>query len=73
VKNSGHANKNMCSASDAINGWKRVGGGYAGFSAIQSKHKKSKVEIQTRSFMASTLCPSPVYQMLKMLSQQNLK
>ena len=36
----------MCFASGAINGWKRVGGGYAGFSARQSQCKKSKVEIQ---------------------------
>jgi len=42
----------MHSTSDAINGWKRVGDGYTGFSATQSQCKMSKVEIQTRSFMA---------------------
>ena len=63
----------MCFTSDAINGWKRDGGGYTGFSARQSQCKKSKVEIQTRSFMVSTLHPSPTNQILKRLSQQILK
>ena len=42
----------MYSASDAINGWKRIESGYAGFSARQvSVRRVFKVEIQTRSFM----------------------
>ena len=52
---------------------KELEGGYTGFSARQSQCKMSKVEIQTRSFMASTLRPSPTHQMLKRLSQQSLK
>jgi len=44
-----------------------------GFSARHSQCKASKVEIQARRFMVSALHPSPIYHMLKRISQQSLK
>ena len=70
-------NKDMCSTSDTNDRKKRcgewVGTEQPSFGVKNHHCKQSKVEIQARDVGDITLCPSPMYHMLKRFNQLRLK